>query len=261
MSAARAGVAGRFSGRQVVVTGASSGIGRAVAIAFAAAGARVVVNYANNQDGAEAVVAEIATLGAQAVAIRADVADAESVARLVEQSVSYLGGLDVWCNVAGADILTGAGASLTDWEKLDRLIAVDLRGTLAASWAAAEYLLAHSGGVILNTSWDQALMGMPGRNPELFAAVKSGISGFSRSLARSVAPKVRVNDIAPGWIATAFAEQEMRADYREGVIAATPLGRLGRPEDVAQAFLYLASDAASFITGQTLKVNGGLVVG
>jgi 3-oxoacyl-[acyl-carrier protein] reductase len=243
-----------------VVTGASTGIGRAVALACAHEGARVVVNYAHNAGAAAETVALIHAAGGAALAQAADVSDPASVDRLVQQSTSWLGGIDGWCNVAGADILTGAGSRLSRLEKLARLIDVDLRGTMLCCWAAAD-LLAESGGVLVNTSWDQALTGMGGENPALFSAVKGGVTGFTRSLARGLAPRVRVNEVAPGWIATAFAQLEMREDYHRAVVEATPLARFGTPEDVAAAFVFLLSEEAAFITGQTLNVNGGLVSG
>ena len=163
-------------------------------------------------------------------------------------------------NSAGADILTGEQASLTPTQKLDLLLAVDLRGTILASWHAAERLAANSdGGVIVNMSWDHVLTGMPGVNPQMFAAVKGGVLAFSKSLARTVAPAVRVNVVAPGWIATAFGEG-LDAAARRRVEASTPLGRWGTPDDVAGAVVYLASPAASFLTGQTILVGGGVVM-
>lgn len=246
----------RLAGRRAVVTGASSGIGRAVALAFAREGASVLVNYHRNDAGAQACVAEIIAAGGTATQFASDVARTEQVRDLVATAVDRLGGIDVWANIAGADILTGNAATLSDEEKLERLIAVDLRGTMLCCWNAAPVMA--DGGVIINLSWDLALSGMAGRNPEMFAAVKAGVSGFTRSLARSLAPGLRVNEIAPGWIETAFAENEMAEEYRRGVIAQTPLARLGRPHDVAEAAVYLASDAAAFVTGQTIKVNGGL---
>jgi 3-oxoacyl-[acyl-carrier protein] reductase len=248
----------RLAGKRAVVTGASSGIGRAVALAFAREGACVVVNYAQSAQAAAAVVAEIEAGGGRAHALQADIAQAEAVENLVEEAERVLGGIDIWANIAGADILTGAGAKASDVVKLGRLIDVDLRGTMLCAWAVAPRMQAQGHGVILNMSWDLALRGMAERHPEMFAATKAGVTGFTRSFARSVAPLVRVNEVAPGWIATAFAETAMAPAYRDNVIAQTPLARFGTPEDVAAAALFLCSDEAAFITGQTLKVNGGL---
>lgn len=247
----------RLHGKRVVITGASSGIGRAVALACAAQGATLVLNYRQSRAPAEALAADITRQGGRACALSADVGDPLGAGRLVEAAVEWLGGIDGWCNIAGADILTGEGARLTDLEKLSRLIDTDLRGTMLCAWAVAGHLRA-SRGALLNTSWDLALRGMGGRNPEMFAAVKGGVTGFTRALARSLAPDVRVNELAPGWIETAFAERDMAPDYRRRVEAETPLSRLGRAEEVAAAAVFLLSDEASFITGQTLKVNGGL---
>ena len=248
----------RLAGKRAVVTGASGGIGRAVAHAFAAAGATVMVNYRVSRAAAEQCVAEISAAGGTAYAFAADVSDAAACERLLNSALAIMGGLEIWANMAGADILTAQHADASDLEKLSRLIDTDLRGTVLASWAAAPVLAKYSGGSILNMSWDLALRGMAGRNPEMFAAVKAGVTGFTRALARSLAPTVRVNEIAPGWIETAFARDHMSAAYRAGIIAATPLQRLGRPDDVAQAAVFLVSDEAAFITGQTLNVDGGL---
>lgn len=248
----------RLAGKRAVVTGASSGIGRAIALAFARAGAVVVVNYAHSASAAAAVVDDITATGGMAHALQADVTQAEQIDQLVQGAERALGGIDIWANIAGADILTGSGARLSDEDKLARLIDVDLRGTMRCAWAVAPRMQAQGGGVILNMSWDLALRGMAERHPEMFAATKAGVTGFTRSLARTLAPLIRVNEVAPGWIATAFAATAMSADYRAGVIAQTPLARLGTPADVAAAAVFLCSDEASFITGQTLKVNGGL---
>lgn len=249
----------RLANRCAVVTGASSGIGRAVALALAREGADVVVSYRRSAAAAAECVTEIRRHGRRAEAVAADVRDPRAVAHLVREAVTALGGIDIWVNMAGADILTGEGARVPDEEKLAQLIDTDLRGTILASWAAAAELARRPGASLVNTSWDQALSGMGGRNPEMFAAVKAGISGFTRALARSLAPAVRVNEVAPGWIETAFAAQDMTSDYRARVEEATPLRRFGLPQDVAEAVVYLVSDDASFITGQTLRVNGGLV--
>jgi 3-oxoacyl-[acyl-carrier protein] reductase len=249
--------ANRLAGKRVVVTGGSSGIGRAVALRCAAEGASVLIVYRRSREAASQVVARIEAQGGRAAACAADVADPTVIDGLVREAVEQLGGIDTWCNVAGADILTGEGARVSDLEKLNRLIETDLRGTILCSWAVADVLRAARGSIV-NISWDLALRGMGGRNPEMFAAVKAGVTGFTRALARSLAPAVRVNEVAPGWIETAFAESDMRPDYRAAVEAATPLGRFGAPDDIAAAVAFLASDDAGFITGQTLKVNGGL---
>lgn len=248
----------RLAGKRAVVTGGSSGIGRAVAIEMAKQGAHVAVNYRRSSAAADECVTTIESFGGQAKSFQADVADVGAVNRLVAEAHEYLGGIDIWANVAGADILTGAGAALSDQEKLQSLLNVDLQGTINCCWAIAEYLQNAKGGAIVNMSWDLALRGMAGRNPEMFAAVKAGITGFTRSFARSVAPRIRVNEVAPGWIATAFAEGDMSEEYRQWVIGETPLARFGLPEDIAHAVVFLCSDEAGFITGQTLNVNGGL---
>jgi 3-oxoacyl-[acyl-carrier protein] reductase len=250
-----------LAGRAVLVTGASSGIGRAIAIASARAGADVALTYRANQDGAKNVEREVRELGRQAAVIHLDVADEGSVGKVGPAARDALGHLDVWVNNAGADILTGTNASLPDLEKLDILLAVDLRGTMLASWQAAEMLEAQEeGGVIINMSWDHVLIGMPGVNPQMFAAVKGGVLAFSKSLAQSVAPRVRVNVLAPGWIETSFAEG-LDQERRRAIAEATPLKRLGTPEDVAGAAVFLASPAAAFLTGQTIHVGGGAVMG
>jgi 3-oxoacyl-[acyl-carrier protein] reductase len=247
-----------LDGRAVLVTGASSGIGRAIAIAAARAGADVAITYRDNRDGATGTAREIEALGRRAVPLRLDLADERSVRDVGPAACAALGPLDAWVNNAGADILTGAGASLSHVERLDQLLAVDLRGTILASWQAADVLDAR-GGVIINMSWDHVLTGMAGRNPQMYAAVKGGVLAFSKSLARSVAPRVRVNVLAPGWIETAFGAGLEDARHR-AIAESTPLGRWGTPEDVAGAAVFLASPAASFLTGQTIMIGGGVVM-
>jgi 3-oxoacyl-[acyl-carrier protein] reductase len=249
-----------LAGRAVLVTGASSGIGRAIALAAARAGADVALTYLTNKDGAQQVAGEIDALGRRASVLRLDLADEGSIQNIGPAAREALGRLDVWINNAGADILTGVSAQLTPIEKLDVLLAVDLRGTILASWRAAELFAGQpDGGVIINMSWDHVIAGMEGLNPQLYAAVKGGVLAFSKSLARSVAPRVRVNVLAPGWIATSFAAESTES-LRQTVADSTPLKRWGTPEDVAAAALFLASPSASFITGQVIMVGGGVVM-
>lgn len=245
--------------RGVLVTGASSGIGRAIALAMARAGANVAITYRTNREGAEVVAREIELLNRRACVQQLDLADEPEIDRVAPAVRAALGRLDVWINNAGADILTGAAASLSTVQKLDLLLAVDLRGTILASWAAARFFERQEGGSIINMSWDHVASGMPGTNPQMFAAVKGGVAAFSRGLARSVAPRVRVNVIAPGWIETSFGEGLDGEAYRS-VADSTPLRRWGTPDDVAGAAVFLASPAAGFITGQTINIGGGVVM-
>lgn len=250
-----------LAGLGVLVTGASSGIGRAIALGVAGAGADVAVTYRANKDGAEATQAEIRAMGRRTAVLELDLSDVEEIRHVGVAARTALGRLDVWINNAGADILTGTGGALSTLHKLDLLLQVDLRGTILASWeAAALFAEQEHGGVIINMSWDHVTQGMAGINPQMYSAVKGGVASFSRSLARTVAPKVRVNVLAPGWIQTAFGDEVDTEVYRR-VAESTPLRRWGTPEDVAGAAVYLASPAASFLTGQTIMVGGGIVMG
>jgi 3-oxoacyl-[acyl-carrier protein] reductase len=191
--------------------------------------------------------------------LQADIAREGDVATLAREARGRLGRVDVWINNAGADILTGDGGRLTPLQKLDLLLAVDVRGTVLASWAAAG-LMRDQGrpGAIINMSWDHVNLGMAGQNPVLYSAAKGAIMSFSKSFAREVAPDIRVNILAPGFVETAFGEG---ADpgFRKEVVELTPLKRWGTPDDIAGAALFLASDEAKFMTGQMIMVNGGVV--
>ena len=246
-----------LTGRVALVTGASSGIGRAIALAAARAGADVALTYRANEKGARAVERDITSLGRRTLVRQLDLADGGAIRSLGPAVRQALGRVDIWINNAGADILTGAHAALPAEDKLDMLLRVDLKGTMLASWQAAE--LVEDGGVIINMSWDHVLTGMPGVNPQMYAAVKGGVLAFSKSLARSVAPRVRVNVLAPGWIATAFSG-EMKGDAHRVVAESTPMKRWGTPEDVAEAAVFLASPASGFMTGQALLIGGGTVM-
>lgn len=249
----------RLQDKIAVVTGASSGIGRAIALAFAGEGAQVAVNYNRSGERAQDVVEEIRELSGRALAVQADIADPDAVAGLIDTAVAEFGRIDIWVNNAGADILTGRGARLTDRQKLSMLTDVDLKGTIQCCWAVADVMQRQGGGVIINMSWDQAVHGYRGTNPQMFSAVKAGIQAFSKSLAKTVAPAVRVNVLAPGWIATAFATEVMEQDYYAERLAEIPLQRFGTPEDVAAAAVFLASDDSAYMTGAVLNVGGGVV--
>jgi 3-oxoacyl-[acyl-carrier protein] reductase len=243
----------------VLVTGASSGIGRAIALGCARAGADLALTYRQNQGGAEEAAAAIRELGRRAEVLRTDISVEADVNALAAELRRRFPRVDAWINNAGADILTGPGGRLSRLEKLDLLLAVDLRGTVLASWAAVDLMRAQGGGTIINMSWDHVSQGMAGENPILYSAAKGGIMSFSKSLAREVAPDIRVNILAPGFIETAFG-QEANQRFRSDVAAKTPLGRWGVPEDLAGAAVFLASDASGFMTGQMIMVNGGVVM-
>jgi 3-oxoacyl-[acyl-carrier protein] reductase len=252
--------AGRLAGLQAVVTGASSGIGRAIAETFAVEGAAVLLTHRASPERAREVADAIKARGGRALVAQADLGTRDACERLVEEAREQLGRLDVWVNNAGVDVLTGEAAAW-EWErKLDALLAVDLKGTIACSYAAGEVMRGQEGGgTIVNMSWDHVTTGMAGDDPQLFAAAKGGVLAFSKSLARRLAPEVRVNVLCPGWIETRFAEEADR-DFHRSVAEGTPLGRWGRPRDVAAAALYLASPDAAFLTGQAINVNGGVVM-
>ncbi len=243
-----------LAGLRAVVTGASSGIGRAITVAFAAAGARVGVGFWHSADAAGELAHE---LGPGHPGLRADLSTATGCAEIVDAAFDTLGGVDVWVNNAGADVLTGEAGGWPPERKLQALLELDLKATIRCSRLVAARM--PRGGCILNMGWDRATIdGMAGDDPELFAAVKAGVLGFSKSFARSVAPEVRVNVLCPGWIETAYGAGADR-DFYDKVAAATPLGRWGRPEDVAGAAVWLASPAAAFVTGQAVNLNGGAV--
>src|SRR5215216_122371 len=250
----------RLDGVRAVVTGASSGIGAAIAEAFGSAGAAVLVTHRDSAEAASAVAERIARVGGSAQVAQVDLSARATCEALVAEARERLGDLDVWVNNAGADVLTGKAAEW-GWErKLDLLLAIDLKGTVSCSYAAGAVMREQpNGGTIVNMSWDHVTAGMAGENPELFSAVKGGVLAFSKSLARRLAPRVRVNVLCPGWIETRFA-REVDRDFHRSVAESTPLARWGRPEDVAAAALWLASPEAAFVTGQAININGGVVM-
>ncbi len=234
-----------LEGRLALVTGGSRGIGRAIAVELANAGAQVVVGYRSGADEAGQVAAEI---GGRAV--QADVSDREQAARLVEEA----GEIDILVNNAG---LTRDGLivrmSDEDWRTV---IDTNLGGVFATCRAAARGMMKRRSGAIVNLSSVVGVHGNPGQTN--YAASKAGIIGFTKALARELATRnVRANAIAPGYIETGLTEV-LPDGVRDALLASTPLGRLGVPSDVAGAVRFLCSDEASFITGEVLLVDGGL---
>lgn len=246
-----------LSGRRALVTGASRGIGRAIALELARAGSDVVIHHRNSPELAEEVVGELQAGQRRACALAFDLRREQDLEPFIERAWSVFGSLDIWVNNAGADLLTGPEARLPFHEKLQLLYEVDIRAAALLSRLAGERMRP-AGGVILNIGWDQADRGMEGDSGQLFALSKSAVMGFTRSLAVSLAPQVRVNCIAPGWIRTAWGETA-GSHWQQRVIRETPLQRWGTPEDVARLARFLVSDEAAYITGQVINANGGAV--
>ncbi|HKB39228.1 MAG TPA: 2-amino-4-hydroxy-6-hydroxymethyldihydropteridine diphosphokinase, partial [Gemmataceae bacterium] len=251
--------AGReLAGLRALVTGSTSGIGRAIAQELAAGGADVIVHGRQSSSAAESVAADIESAGVRSHVLLADLRDAKACRELVRSAWGLWEGLDVWVNNAGADTLTGEAGRWPFEQKLRELLAVDVTATLLLGRDAGERMKTAGGGVILNMGWDQADTGMEGDSGQLFAATKAAVMAFTKSLALTLAPAVRVNCLAPGWIRTAWGEKAS-STWQERVLSETPLGRWGTPQDVAAAARWLVSPAAAFITGQVIRINGGAV--
>ena len=244
----------RLDDRWAVVTGSTSGIGRAIALELAAAGAHVIV-HGRNAPAAEEVCEHIRGMKRQAAAVVTDLADPAGRAALVDQAWSGRP-IDVWVNNAGVDVLTGEAADWSFEQKLERLWQVDVQATVDLSRAVGQRMRERTSGVILNIGWDQAELGMAGDSGELFGAIKGAVMDFSRSLAKSLAPHVRVNCIAPGWIRTAWGRSAPEY-WQERAKSESLLARWGEAEDIALVARFLASPAAAFINGQVIAVNGG----
>jgi 3-oxoacyl-[acyl-carrier protein] reductase len=246
-----------LAGLCAVVTGSSSGIGRAIALELAAGGANCLIHAHRNRAGAEQTVKDIAALGIESCVHLADVADANACRQLVEAAWNWRGGVDIWINNAGADVLTTAASQSTAEEKLDLLWRVDVAGTFRLSRDVGARMKERGRGVIVNIGWDQAETGMEGDSGQIFGAIKGAVMAFTRSLAKSLAPEVRAVCVAPGWIKTAWGEQA--SDHWQDRAKSESLsGRWGTPEDVARVARFLASDDAAFVTGQVVRINGGL---
>ena len=250
-----------LDGKRILVTGAGTGIGQAIAIASGCSGAAVVVHYAHSSAGAQAGVAYVMARGGSATAVQADLSVVSECRRLVRHAVDLLGGLDGLVNNAA---VTQRVAFLdTDEYTYDSLVALNMRGYFFCAQEAVKVFIGHGGGVILNITSGQALVGIEGH--AAYASTKGAIVSFTRELAIELAPLgIRVNAIGPGLIevpriVTAPPSSSSPTGYdRARAAASIPLGRVGDPKDVAIAAAFLLSDSADYITGQVLYVDGGI---
>jgi 3-oxoacyl-[acyl-carrier protein] reductase len=245
-----------LQGCAALVTGASRGIGRAIAYTLAEAGASVVVNYRERQDAACEVVREIEARGGRALAAPADVTIRADVRKLVSRTIESFGAIDILVNNAGM-LRQKPFAEITD-EDWDTVMAVNLKGTFLCSQEALAAMRRQGNGRIVNLASSGGQLGGP-LAPD-YSASKAGVIGFTRSLARLAAPDIAVNCIAPGLIDTEMTEAELGSAAGREKLGQIPLGRPGSPEDVAAIALFLAT-SASYVTGQTFNVNGGLYLG
>jgi 3-oxoacyl-[acyl-carrier protein] reductase len=246
-----------LNGMVALVTGASSGIGRAAAEALAASGARVVINFHRNEAGANAARAQITGAGGQAIIVQADVTSAREVQSLVEQTVSEFGPIDILVNNAGSLVERLKILELTE-ERWDEVIDLNLKSAFLCCQAVARSMMERKRGTIINVS---SIAGRTGGalGSIHYSAAKGGLISFTKGLAKELAPfGVRVNAISPGVIDTAFHEQFSTPEMMKTYAGLIPLGRVGTPAEVGQVICFLASDAATYLVGETIEINGGM---
>ena len=246
----------KLAGKTAIITGASRGIGAEIARKFAAEGARVVVNYSGSKEKAEAVVEEIQGNGGEAIAVKANVADAEAVKALVDETMKTFGSVDVLVNNAGIT-RDNLMMRMKD-DEWDDVINTNLKGVFVCTKAVTRQMMKQRSGRIVNIASIVGVMGNAGQAN--YVAAKAGVIGLTKTTARELASRgVTANAVAPGFITTDMTDK-LSEDIQQSMLGQIPLGRFGKPEEVAKAALFLASDEASYMTGQTLHLDGGMVM-
>jgi 3-oxoacyl-[acyl-carrier protein] reductase len=245
-----------LKGKTAVVTGGSRGIGKAIAMKLAALGANIVINYNSNSASVDQVIKDIEELGVKAVKIQGDVSKFEDAEKIIKTAVSEFGSLDILVNNAG---ITRDGLILRMKEEdFDKVIDVNLKGTFNCTRHASQIMLKQKSGRIINIASVVGIAGNAGQAN--YAAAKAGIIGITKSAARELASRgITVNAVAPGYIDTDMTHV-LPEKTKEAILGSIPLKKMGKPEDVAEAVAFLASDSASYITGHVLNVDGGMVM-
>jgi 3-oxoacyl-[acyl-carrier protein] reductase len=243
-----------LDGRVAIVTGASRGIGRAIAERFAAEGARVVVNFVTGSASAQEVVDRIGDRGGQAAAIQADVSNAAEVESLVRQTIDRFGRIDILVNNAG--VMFTKGVLDTTEDEWDQTIDINLKGPYLCSKAVAPIMIEQGAGTIINMSSNSGLYHPSAMRFTEYVVSKAGINGLTKAMALALGPQIRINAICPGWIRTDMLET-VDPEVHQRILDETALARWGTPGDIASAAVFLASDEASFVTGELLIVAGG----
>ncbi|MBP2256164.1 3-oxoacyl-[acyl-carrier-protein] reductase [Virgibacillus alimentarius] len=245
-----------LKGKNALVTGSSRGIGRAIALELAKQGANVVVNYAGSEDKAQAVVEEIENMGVKSFKVKANVADESDVKKMVKEVIGQFGTMDILVNNAG--VTKDNLLMRMKPEEFDQVININLKGVFLCTKAVTRQMMKQKAGKIINVSSIVGVSGNPGQAN--YVAAKAGVIGLTKSTAKELASRnIHVNAVAPGFISTDMTD-ELTKEQKESMLSMIPLAKLGSAEDVAKTVRFLASDDANYITGQTIHIDGGMVM-